>query len=411
MTIEAAAADARIEQSVSWRMTFLLAMSCGLIVANLYYVQPLVGLVSAALGLPRDAAGLVVTMTQLGYSIGLLLIVPLGDLLENRRLVVTVICVAALAMLVTAFARDARVFLTAALFTGLGSVAVQLLMVYAAHLAPEAERGRVVGNVTSGLMLGIMLARPVSSFLTAFSSWHVVFVLSAFVMAVLATVLSRVLPPRQPVARQNYGTFLLSMGHLLLTKPVLRRRAFYQACLFAAFSLFWTVTPLLLSGPEFGMSQIGIGLFALVGVAGAIAAPIAGRIADRGLSLPATGFAMLAVAIAFPMTHIGAPGSPLALASMFAAAVVLDFGVQAHLVFGFRAIFSLGAEFRGRLNGLYMTIFYTAGAVGSALGAFAYAQGGWRLASALGLALPLAALIGFAMEFAASRRAGKAGDQ
>ena len=397
--IAAISADARSDRHAvpAW-MTFLLATACGLIVANIYYAQPLVGPISVALGLPPQAAGLIVTMTQIGYVIGLLLIVPLGDLIENRRLVLCVMAVGALALLAAALSTHPLPFLAAALFIGIGSVSVQILVPYAAHLAPDAMRGQVVGNVMSGLLLGIMLARPVASFITHVSSWHVVFILSTIVMVVLAVVLGWALPPRMPTSRLRYGELLASMARLALTTPILQRRALYHACLFAAFSLFWTTTPLLLTGADFHLTQTGVALFALAGVAGAIAAPIAGRIADRGWIRLATAPAMLAVAAAFLMTHIGPAGSNLALALLVAAAILLDFGVSANLVLGQRAIFALGAEYRSRFNGLYMATFFVGGAIGSALGGWAYAQGGWALASWIGFALPIAALLYFATE-------------
>jgi predicted MFS family arabinose efflux permease len=398
MTITTTANVAPDPDMVSRGLTFLLAMSCGLIAANIYYAQPLIGPISAALGLSLHAAGLIVTMTQIGYGAGLLLIVPLGDLTENRRLICITIGIGALALLGAACSTHAWPFLTAALFIGLGSVAVQIILPYAAHLAPEAARGRVIGNVATGLMLGIMLARPVASFLTAISSWQTVFLFSATVMMVLAIVLSRALPRRAPVAQFHYGELLKSMLRLALTTRVLRRRALYQAFLFAAFSLFWTVTPLLLAGPEFGLSQRGIALFALAGVAGAIAAPIAGYVADRGWSRAATAFAMLATALAFLITHVGHRGSSLALALLVVAGMLLDFGVQGNFVVGARAIFALGPESRSRLNGLYMATFFAAGAVGSALGGWAFAYGGWPLASWIGFALPVAALLALATE-------------
>jgi predicted MFS family arabinose efflux permease len=243
-------------------MTLLLATACGLIVANLYYAQPLVGLLSAALELTPAAAGLVVTMTQIGYGTGLLLIVPLGDLVENRWLVLAVLAIATLALLGAALSVHPLPFLIASLFIGLGSVVVQILVPYAAHLAPEAVRGRAVGNVMSGLLLGIMFARPAASFVTEISSWHVIFVVSAIVMMVLAIVLGAALPRRAPVPSLRYSALLRSMGRLVVTTPILRRRALYQACMFGAFSLFWTTAPLLLAGPAFQFSQGGIALFA-----------------------------------------------------------------------------------------------------------------------------------------------------
>jgi predicted MFS family arabinose efflux permease len=385
-------------QAVSKLITLLLAVACGLIVANLYYAQPLVGPISASLGLSPEAAGLVVTLAQMGYVAGLLLIVPLGDLVENRNLVLCVVGVAALALFGAALSTQPLPFLLASLVIGLGSVAVQILIPYAAHLAPEAARGRVVGDVTTGLMIGIMLARPASSFITSISSWHVVYIFSGTVMVVLAIVLFCALPRRTPKAQVGYGALLVSMGVLVMTTPILRRRALYQAFLFEAFSLFWTTIPLLLAGPEFHMTQRGIALFALAGVAGAVAAPIAGRVADRGWSRAATGAAMLISALAFVLTLVSEAGSTTSLALLVAAAILLDFGVQGNVVLGYRALFMLGAEYRSRLNGLYMATFFLAGAAGSGVGAWAFARGGWELASCIGLALPVVALIYFATE-------------
>ncbi len=379
-------------------LSLLIALACGLIVANIYYAQPLVGPISASIGLLPQAAGLIVTMTQIGYGVGLLFVVPLGDLFENRLLVLVSLGICVLALASAAAATHPLSFLAAALFIGIGSVAVQILVPYAAHLAPEAVRGRVVGNVISGLMLGIMLARPVASFITELSSWHVIFYLSAGLMALLALVLSRALPIREPNSKLRYGDLIGSMRHLALNTPVLQRRALYHACLFGAFSLFWTTVPLRLAGPEFQMSQAGIALFALAGVAGAVATPIAGRAADRGWSRPATGLAMLSVAMAFLISQLVHGGTTSALALLVFAAILLDIGVAANLTIGQRAIFLLGAEYRSRLNGIYMSTFFIGGALGSAIGGWAFARGGWSLASWIGFSLPIAAMLYFGTE-------------
>lgn len=379
-------------------MTFVMAVACGLIAANLYYAQPLAGPIAAEIGLPPQATGLIVTLTQIGYGLGLLLIVPLGDLLENRRLILTMIGIATLALLAAGISSTPLPFLAASLSIGLASTAVQMIVPFAANLAPDAMRGRVVGNVMSGLMVGIMLARPVASFIARFTSWHAVFFLSALVMVLLGLLLARKLPKRMPQTRLTYTGLLSSMGRLALTQPVLRRRAAYQACQFAAFSLFWTVTPLLLAGPAFNLTQAGIALFALAGVAGAIASPIAGRLADRDLGKPATALGIAAVATAFLITHIAPEGSTLALALLTAAAILLDFGVTMTLVIGQRAIYDIGAELRSRLNGIFMATFFCGGAIGSAAGAWAFTEGGWLLASSIGFALPAVALLYFLTE-------------
>lgn len=384
--------------AMSASMTFIMAAGCGLVAANLYYSQPLAGPIAASIGLPSHATGLIVTLTQVGYGLGLLLIVPLGDLLENRRLIVTMIAAATVALIAAGLSTGVLPFLAASLAIGLASTAVQMIVPFAASLAPDAHRGRVVGNVMSGLMVGIMMARPVSSFIARYSSWHLVFFVSAAVMVLLGFVLATRLPKRVPQTKLSYFALIASMGHLYASQPVLRRRAFYQACQFAAFSLFWTVTPLVLAGPAFQLSQAGIALFALAGVAGAIASPIAGRLADRDLGRPATIFGIASVAIAFLITHFAPEGSAIALALLTFAAILLDFGVTMTLVIGQRAIYGLGADLRSRLNGLFMATFFMGGAVGSAVGAWAFAEGGWLLASMLGLALPVLAFLYFLTE-------------
>ncbi len=375
----------------------LLAMACGLIAANIYYAQPLVGPISAALQLSPRAAGLIATMAQVGYGVGLLLVVPLCDLVENRRLVFLILCVAVLALLSAAVSTSAAAFLAAAALIGLGSVAVQILVPYAAHLAPDASRGRVVGNVMSGLMLGIMLARPAASLVTEALSWRAVFVISSALMAGLAVVLRVALPRRQPAPGLSYGSLLASMARLVRHTPILRRRALYQACLFGAFSLFWTAVPLQLAS-RYHLSQNGIALFALVGVTGAIAAPLAGRMADRGWSKPVTALAMSSVGAALLLGLLGSSASGPGLLILAATAILLDFGVAANGVLGQRAIYALDAAARGRLNGLYMATFFGGGAIGSALGGWSYAEGGWPLTMATGLLLPVIALAYFLTE-------------
>ncbi|SON57067.1 MFS transporter, aromatic acid:H+ symporter (AAHS) family [Hartmannibacter diazotrophicus] len=386
------------EEGISALASFVMAAACGLIAANLYYSQPLAGPIAESIGLPVEATGLIVTLGQIGYGVGLLLVVPLADLLENRRLILTMIGIVTLSLVAAGLSSSPGPFLAASLAIGMSSVAVQMIVPFAAHLAPEASRGRVVGNVMSGLMIGIMLARPAASFIARVSSWHVVFFVSAAAMIGLATVLARTLPDRHPETRLSYARLLGSMGTLVRTHPVLRRRAGYQAFQFAAFSLFWTVTPLYLAGPAYGLTQAGIALFALAGVAGAIASPIAGRLADRDLGRPATAMGLLSVAVSFLISHFAEEGSALALGLLTFAAILLDFGVTTTLVIGQRAIYSLGAHLRARLNGIYMATFFTGGAIGSAVGAWAYATGGWMTASMLGLALPVLALVYFLTE-------------
>ncbi|SHG64343.1 MFS transporter [Massilia sp. CF038] len=396
------------EPDISPSMVLLLATSCGLIVANLYYAQTLAGPISAATGLSAQAAGLVVTLTQIGYALGLLFFVPLGDLLENRRLVVGALVFTSAALMAAALSTTGWAFLAAALAIGLGSVAAQLLVPFAAHLSHEATRGQTVGRVVSGLLLGIMLARPAASLIADASSWHVVFGGASVLILLLAVLLRVKLPTRVPHNPPPYGRLIASLGHLIVTTPVLRRRAAYQFCLFGCFSLFWTVAPMMLSGPEFKLSQTAIAIFALVGMAGAVASPIAGRLADRGHTLPATAVALLLGIGGFVLPLTVSGSGPVALGMLAVASIVLDMGVAASLVLGQRAIFALAPEVRSRLNGIYLATFFAGGAIGSALGGWMFARYGWHAALLTGLAFPLAGFAYWLTEYAGQSAAAKA---
>ncbi len=384
---------------MSPRLTFLLAAACGLVVANIYYSQPIAGVIGAELGMDPSQVGLLVTFTQIGYSLGLVLVAPLGDILENRRLIAVSLAFTILALLAMVFAPSAKALLAASLLLGLTGVAAQIIIPYAAHLATDATRGRVVGDIMSGLLLGIMLSRPVSSFLTHWFGWRAVFITSAVIMAALSLTLLRAVPQWRSKSRLNYLGILGSLFSLVRDTPVLRRRAAYHAPLYAVFSLFWTVAPLLLAGPKFGLSQQGIALFALVGAGGAIAAPLAGRAADRGATRIMTGAAIAAVVLAMGIAWIG--GATGSITLLVIAAIILDMGASANLVLSQRAIFALGNEARSRLNGIFMATFFIGGAIGSALSTLALAKGGWSLASATGMGFALLAFLYYLTELPA----------
>ena len=388
--------------SVTPALTFLLALACALIVANLYYAQPLAGLIGPALGLAPGETGLLVTVTQLGYGLGLLAFVPLGDLIDNHRLAVASLLIAAVALVVIACAPAAGVFLAATLIVGIACTTVQILLPFAAHLTTEADRGRVIGSLTSGLMLGIMLARPAASFVTYYAGWRAVFALSAALMTLLAAILALGMPRYQPITRLSYFGILRSLPVLLREVPILRRRAAYHAALYASFSLFWTTVPLLLASERFGLTQRGIGLFALAGTGGVIVAPIAGMIADRGWTNPATGLAISAVLAAFGIALIG--GEMRSISLLVVAALLIDAGLVINFVLSQRSIYAPKPESRSRIGGLFTALFFTGGALGSALAAASLVAGGWELTSQIGMAFAAGALALYAGEFAASRR-------
>lgn len=378
-------------------LIFFIAAACGLIVANLYYAQPLVGPISSTTGIPADASGLIVTVTQLGYAVGLLFLVPLSDLVENRKLVVSILCIDIWGLIIAAMTKNSNVFFIAAALIGLGSVSAQILVPLAAHLAPAKQRGRIVGNVMSGLLLGIMLARPTASLITGIWSWQAVFFLSAAIMGIVTILLSCLLPKRNPAPKDSYHAIIKSLWHIFKITPILRRRSLYQAALFGSFSLFWTVVPLVLS-QHFHLTQKGIALFGFAGVAGAVAAPIAGRLADRGLTRRLTGIAFVIAAFSFALTHFLQSNQTISLFIFCIAAILLDMAVSGNLVLGQQAIYALGDEIRGRVNGVFMAIFFVGGAIGSALGGWSYTHGNWATASGIGFILPIIAFVYYLTE-------------
>lgn len=398
MTCKLPLAGAAAKRQWSAGMQWLLSIGCGLLIANVYYAQPLTGLITASLGMPGGTAGLLVTLPLVGYGIGLLMVVPLADLLENKRLVLTLVGMEALCMATLALLAHPVPYLVMAFFVGLSAAAVQVLVPYATFLAPQAEQGNAVGKVVSGVMLGIMLARPFSSAVAEIWSWRAIFSISAVLMVFLFMALKWALPVRTPRPGLTYKALLVSMGTIFVTTPILRRRAFYQAFLFGAFSVFWTAVPLWLSGPQFRLTQSGIAWVALAGVAGAIAPPFAGRLADKGLSRLGTALAMMMTALAFFISGLIHTGSSWSLGVLIGVAILLDFAVSANMVLGQRAIYALSVEQRGRINGLFMATFFAGGAIGSALGGWVYFRFSWSGVWVLGMALPLLGLAYFTTE-------------
>jgi predicted MFS family arabinose efflux permease len=372
-------------------LVLLFALCCGAIVANLYYAQPIIELIAPDVGLSADRASLIVSLTQIGYALGLLFLVPLADLLESRRLMLITTAAALLCLLAAAFAHQPDLFLGLALLIGLSSVSVQMLIPLAANLAPEASRGRVVGNIMSGLLLGILLARPLASVVAGEFGWRAVYLMAAALMLVITLVIATTIPRHTPSHSASYGQLLASLVHLLRRYPTLRHRALYQGLMFASFSLFWTVAPLELAR-HLGLSQQDIALFALAGAIGAVAAPIAGRLADAGHTWRASLVALILAPLAFAPNLLNAG---LGWIGLIATAIVLDFAVQMSMVLGQRTIYALEPQSRARLNALYMTSIFVGGAMGSALASPVYERFGWSGTALLAAGLPLLALLVF----------------
>jgi predicted MFS family arabinose efflux permease len=389
--------DSRVENAgPSSLLLTVIAVATGALAANLYYAQPLLAQIGPAINVGPGLAGTIVSTTQIGYALGLFFIVSLADLVESKKLVLFTMGGVFIALLGAASSTGALPFFAASLVIGLCSSGAQVLIPFTSHLVPEARRGRVVGNVMAGLLTGILIARPLSLFVAAGFGWRTVFWVSAGLMIVIAGLLARLMPKYQPHGGVSYGRIIVSMAGLLRDTPALRRRAAYQALMFAAFNLFWTAAPLMLAD-RFGLSQQGIALFALAGAGGALAAPLAGRLADRGLTRPGTGAAMAVLAIGFLATVWAVSAGALIILAVMA--VIIDASVQVNQIVSQRTIFTLAPESRGRLNAVYMTISFFGGAIGSTLATASYHWGGWTATAGAGAALGVVALIVFATEY------------
>jgi predicted MFS family arabinose efflux permease len=378
-------------------MVLLFAIATGLSAANLYYAQPILGTIASDFHTGSGTAGLIVTLSQAGYAVGLALLVPLGDLVVRRRLVPAVLAVTTVGLVLSAIAPSVMMLIGVALLVGVGSVAAQILVPMAASMAKDGEQGRVVGTVMSGLLLGILLARTASGVVAGVSSWRVVYIAAAVLAAILAVVLSRVLPDETPQTSVRYGTLLKTTAKLLLTERTLAFRSLLGALGFAAFSVFWTTMAFLLSGAPYHYSDLVIGLFGLVGAGGALCANFAGRWADRGLTKLTTVVFAVLTAGSFALLWFGRDNLILLIVGI----IVLDIGVQGVQVTNQSVIYKL-AEARSRVNAGYMVTYFVGGALGSALGGALYDSHGWAGVCVLGAAIGAAILV-FAAISAARR--------
>lgn len=372
-------------------LIWLLAVACALSVANVYYAQPLLDAIGREFLLDEGAVGIVVTATQLGCALALLFVVPLGDLLDRRRLMIGQLGLLMLALGAVALARNTPWLLAGMVALGLlGTAMTQGLLALSAALAAPEERGRVVGAAQGGVVIGLLLARTVSGVVADGWGWRAVYLVSAVLAALLALVLMRRLPQRRlPTATLSYWALLRSLYVLIATERVLRVRGMIALLMFAAISVFWTALVLPLSAPPHGLSHAAVGAFGLVGVLGVLMAARAGRLADQGRGERTTGVGLLLLCLAWvPIALLDQSLWVLAL-----GVLILDVALQALHVTNQTMIFSISSDAHSRLVGGYM-MFY---AVGSGLGGIAstavYAQAGWLGVCALGAAISVLALL------------------
>jgi len=371
-----------------WRV-LLFAVTAGTMVANLYYVQPLLAAIAASFGCSVTSAGYLVTFTQLGYALGLLLVVPLGDVLDRRQLLSVMLGVNIAALLAAAASPGFISFAGASLLAGCSSSAAMVLIPYVASKAPEASRGRSIGQVMTGLLLGILLARTVSGLIAEWFGWRSMYLIAAAVVVALLVALRAAIQRESVRGDLAYGRLLLSLLHLTRAEPELRRRSAYFALGFGSFSVLWTGLTFLLNGAPYHYSEATIGLFGLIGASGAVAANVAGRLADRGHANAVTGAVAVVLLLSWGVLAFGSRWIWAVVAGVFA----LDVGVQGLHITNQSVIYRLNPQARSRITAVYMTTAFIGGAAGSALASFSFGVAGWSGLCLMGALLPAVLLL------------------
>ena len=367
---------------MSRALTRLLALTCGVTIASVYYAQPLLHTIAGNLRISPSAAAVVVTATQSGFAVGLVLVVPLGDIIARRPLITALLAIDAVALAASAMAPGLRVLAVLAVLVGLTSVVVQMIIPFAATLAPPGRRATTIGTLLGAVLLGILLSRAFAGIVAGAISWRAVYAFAAGLMAVLALVMSQVLPAGGRELGIGFFAQLNAVLRLARTRPVLRWRALIGAAEFAAFSSFWTTVTFLLSGEPFRYSPLKIGLFALVGVAGAASALTGGRLLDRYRQLRwrASGAGIAVLLGSFGVLAAGARS----LGWLILGALLMDACCQVIHVTNQAVIYDLVDAARSRVTTIYMTAHFLGGALGTTAGTIGYSHDGWHGACAVG---------------------------
>ncbi|HFR4566149.1 MAG: MFS transporter [Enterobacter sichuanensis] len=360
-------------QGLSPALILLMSVATGLAVASNYYAQPLLDTIARAFNLSASSAGFIVTAAQLGYAAGLLFLVPLGDMFERRMLIVSMTLLAAVGMLITASSQSLTMMIVGTALTGLFSVVAQILVPLAATLASPEKRGKVVGTIMSGLLLGILLARTVAGLLASLGGWRTVYWVASFLMVVMALALWRGLPKVKQENHLNYPQLLASVFSLFTQDKLLRTRALLGCFTFANFSILWTSMAFLLAAPPFNYSEGVIGLFGLAGAAGALGARPAGGLADKGKSHLTTSAGLVLLLLSWAAIWYG----HVSVLALIVGILVLDLTVQGVHITNQTVIYRVKPEARNRLTAGYMTSYFIGGAAGSLISASAWQHAGW----------------------------------
>lgn len=376
-------------------LILLLAVSCGALVANIYYTQPIIQYISDDLHIPSNVSGLLTTLTQIGYGAGLFFLVPMADLYKSKRIIILLLGVTILSLVGALFSTNGMLFLFVVTIIGIGASAAQMLVPLTMKMVPKEQVGNYIGKVMSGLLIGIMVARPFSIAVTDWLGWRMVFLFSLFFLVSILLLLLKFLPNFEVESNLGitYPALLRSMVRVLKETQPLQQRAFYHACIFATFSLYWTVMPILLRSESLHFSNNEIALIGFVAIAGALLTPYIGKLADKGYIFFMTNVSMGLVILSIFLLFFVRDHSVISIALIVISGLVLDIGVAGNMLLGQKVIFSLNPAIRNRLNGLYMTIFFLGGAFGSWIGSYSYYQFSPETALLFAIVFPFLALI------------------
>jgi predicted MFS family arabinose efflux permease len=373
----------------------------GIVVANLYYNQPLLSLIATSLGSRQAAAGIIPALTQAGYATGLFFLVPLADYLNPRRLLTTIIAIDAVSLVAGAFSPSILWLQAASFVIGVFSIVPQILLPLAASMSDPARRGRTIGTMMAGLLTGILLSRTVSGFVGRWFGWRTMYDVGAGMMVVAAVFIAVAVPATKPQRRFHYGELLRSLFHIARSEPVLREVSFIGAMAFGAFSAFWSTLAFFLAAPPWHMSSDVVGLFGIVGVVGVMTAPMIGRMSDRRSPrrTSAIGVALLMLSFVIFLTgqHF--------LSAIVIGVILLDLGVQTALVSNQARMYAISTEAASRLNTIFMTSYFLGGALGSALASFAWMHARWNGVCAVAIVMLVFAFLPYGQKTPTTRRA------
>lgn len=369
---------------------YLLAISCGVAVASLYYIQPVESMIAASLEVSLPQVGLAATLIQIGYAFGLLFIVPLGDILERKRLIQVLLSISMIFLIAIGLTTSYSLLLVLVLCLGFASVVPQVIIPYSAQLAEPQARGQVLGTVMSGLLIGILLSRTISGIVSSYFGWRAIYFLGATLLLILLICITLLLPTNQPTATGSYGELLKSLPQLFRKQKVLRESAWNGFCMFGSFSAFWTSLIFLMESPAYNLGAKEAGLLGLVGVVGALIAPMVGKIADRKSPRLVIGIGTVLSFVAYLIfAFVGQQ-----MLGLIMGIIVIDIGNQAAQVANQARVQSLGGESRSRNNTIYMFAYFVGGALGSFLSVSFWQMYGWLGVCAVGLGFQLLALLG-----------------